>query len=118
MRKPKLSTGTIVVILLLLMCLVGCGNLWASWDQSHAASAQAHSTEAQLNAFKRKLAEEQAEQARAGAALEKALCSDVGTMAAIPAPAGNPAANPSRAYEQAEHRAWAGLDHDVLRCTR
>jgi hypothetical protein len=48
-------------------------------------------------------------QRRAAELTEKSLCADVGTMAAIPAPAGAAAANPSRAYEQAEHRAWAGL---------
>jgi hypothetical protein len=51
----------------------------------------------------------QASQRRQGEMIERAICTDIGTMAAIPAPTGNPAANPSRAYEQAESRAWSGL---------
>lgn len=43
------------------------------------------------------------------------LCADIGTMAAIPPPAGAPAANPSRGYEQAEHRAWLGLT-EAIQC--
>ena len=60
---------------------------------------------------------QQAAQRRQGAQIEKALCADLGTMAAIRPPAGNPKTNPSRAYEQDEHRAWAGLTRD-LGCQR
>jgi hypothetical protein len=52
----------------------------------------------------------QQQQARA---IERALCADVGSMAAIQAPAGPAATNPSRAFEQAEHRAWSGLVRDL-----
>ena len=65
-----------------------------------------HTSEADQRA---QTAEQQAVQRRAGALVEKALCADVGTMAAIRPPPGAAAANPSRAYEQAEHRAWSGL---------
>jgi hypothetical protein len=92
--------------LLFLVLVVGGGNLWASWNETHAVGTQ-------LAAFKHKLAAEQAEQARAGALVFTALCSDVGTMAAIKAPPGAAAANPSRAYEQAESRAWRGLVIDL-----
>jgi hypothetical protein len=51
----------------------------------------------------------QAGQRRAGLLTEQKICTDVGSMAQIPAPAGNPATNPSRAYEQAEQRTWRGL---------
>lgn len=51
----------------------------------------------------------QAAQQSAGFQVERKLCADVATMSAIQPPAGATAANPSRAYEQAEHRAWAGL---------
>ena len=59
--------------------------------------------------FAQQQAAQQAAQRRAGAALARAICTDLGTMAAIAPPAGSAAANPSRAYEQAEHRAWSGL---------
>lgn len=52
---------------------------------------------------------EQAAQRRAAAMIEAKICTDVATMALIKPPAGPPATNPSRAYEQAEHRAWTGL---------
>jgi hypothetical protein len=51
----------------------------------------------------------QAAQRRAGELIEEKICTDVGTMAQLAPPAGDPASNPSRAYEQAEHRAWQGL---------
>lgn len=54
-------------------------------------------------------AQQQAAQQRAGEAELRALCTDLGTMARIPPPGGDPTQNPSRAYEQAENRAWQGL---------
>lgn len=50
-----------------------------------------------------------AAQRKAGILIEEKICSDVQTMAALNPPAGAASANPSRAYEQAEHRAWLGL---------
>jgi len=51
--------------------------------------------------------------ARQGAVIEAKLCHDIGTMAALQPPSGPAAANPSRAYEQAEHQAWMGLVQDI-----
>lgn len=90
-----------IASLLLLVLLVGAGNLWASWDEVHT--------------FKQQLAQQQAIEQKAAAKEIGALCADVGTMARIPAPAGPAASNPSRAYEQAEHQAWAGL-FTSIRC--
>jgi hypothetical protein len=56
---------------------------------------------------------QQAAQRRAGDLIEQKLCADVGTMSSIRPPAGPAASNPSRAYEQAEHRAWSGLFRDL-----
>jgi hypothetical protein len=77
---------------------------------------EVHSTEAaqQRQEQRQEQAQQQA-QRKAGLLIKQAICTDVGTMAQIPAPAGAAAANPSRAYEQAEHRAWAGL-YAGLRC--
>jgi hypothetical protein len=69
-----------------------------------------HSTRAGLAA---QAHAQQVAQRKAGQLIEKSLCADLGTMAAIRPPAGNPAANPSRAYEQDEARAWAGLVRDL-----
>lgn len=87
--------------LLLLVLAVGGGNLWASWDEVHTFREQLHAGQV-------------AEQ-KAGVAELGALCTDVGTMARLAPPAGAAATNPSRAYEQAEHRAWQGL-YDGLAC--
>jgi hypothetical protein len=50
-----------------------------------------------------------------GVIIDRKLCADVSTMSNIKPPAGPPSTNPSRAYEQAEHRAWSGL-RDALGC--
>jgi Collagen triple helix repeat (20 copies) len=98
---PGISAGTrrAAIGLLVLVLIVGAGNLVASYDQ--------------VQSFKNQLRTQQVAEEITGAREIGALCSDVGTMAAIPAPAGNPAANPSRAYEQAEARAWSGLVGDL-----
>ena len=54
-----------------------------------------------------------AARARQGAIVEAKLCHDIGTMAALQPPSGPAEVNPSRAYEQAEHRAWLGLLADL-----
>ena len=63
--------------------------------------------------FRHQQAAQQAIQRRAGQLIEQKLCQDVGTMSRIVPPEGSAAANPSRAYEQAEHQAWAGLYADI-----
>jgi hypothetical protein len=105
-----LTGGRAQGALLLLVLAVGGGNLWASWDESHAVGTQ-------LSIFKEQLRAQQAAQRRAGALIEQKLCTDLGTMAQIPPPAGPAAANPSRAYDRATNRAWRGLFTD-LRCGR
>jgi hypothetical protein len=72
-------------------------------------------TNSQLVSVNQRLRAQQAASQKAGLLIEKAICLDMGTMASIPAPTGSAATNPSRAYEQAEHRAWQGL-FDGLRC--
>lgn len=88
--------GAFIIALVLLM---GAANLWASWQfNKNAQEANAKTQQKQEELANREL---------------QRLCHDVGTMAAIPPPAGSAAANPSRAYEQAEHRAWMGLQNDI-----
>jgi hypothetical protein len=100
--------------LLVLVLLVGGGNLWATHDQVAASAAQQKQNQDRQAALAQ---QEQAAQRKAGLLIEEAICTDMGTMAKIPPPAGNPAANPSRSYEDAEHRAWAGL-YSGLGCKR
>jgi hypothetical protein len=100
--------------LLVLVLLVGGGNLWATHDQVAASAAQQKQNQDRQAALAR---QEQAAQRKAGLLIEAAICTDMGTMAKIPPPAGAASSNPSRAYEQDEHRAWAGL-YSGLGCKR
>lgn len=74
-------------------------------------------TSVEIRRYNAKLAAEQAAQEKAGEQEIRALCTDLGTMARIPPPPGPAAANPSRAYEQSEHRAWQGL-YSSIRCPK
>jgi hypothetical protein len=56
---------------------------------------------------------EQAAQRRQGAVLEQRLCITLGRLAALKPPPGNPAANPSRAFEDEQHAVLAQLGPDV-----
>lgn len=87
----------------LIILLIYFGGLGASlgWSDHNQAAQQAN------------FRHEQAAQRRQGEAIERKLCADLSTMAAIPPPSGSAAANPSRAYEDAEHRAWAGLETGI-----
>ncbi len=81
-----------VIALLVLTLIVGAGNLWASWDEVHSS---------------------QAAQQRQGQAVETKLCSTFGKLAALQPPAGNPASNPSRAYEDRLHATLDDLGTDL-----
>ena len=55
----------------------------------------------------------QAAQQRQSAETERKLCRTLGMAAALRPPAGDPAANPSRAFEQGEHRVWVQAIADI-----
>jgi hypothetical protein len=81
--------------LVALTLIVGGGNLWSGYDQ---ARSQARAV--------------QAEQRQAAAVLERKLCSTFGRLAANVPPAGDPAKNPSRKYDQNEHAILDQLGDD------
>jgi len=58
-------------------------------------------------------ADDRAAQQRQGRVLERELCTTFRKAAALKAPAGNPATNPSRAYLQGEHLVWTGILADL-----
>jgi hypothetical protein len=103
-RLPVSQARAIVYLFGLAVLLSVIALFWINREVHSAAAAQQRQEQAQQQA-----------QRKAGLLIEQAICTDVGTMAQIPAPAGAADANPSRAYEQAEHRAWAGL-YAGLRC--
>jgi hypothetical protein len=96
---PMQAMGGLVALTL----VTGGGNLWSSYDQ---ARSQARAV---LAAEQR----EQAEQRAAGAALEQKLCATFGKLAADKPPAGDPATNPSRGYEQNQHATLDELGTDL-----
>jgi hypothetical protein len=58
-----------------------------------------------------------ADQARQGQVIEHRLCATLGALAALQPPAGDPAKNPARAYDQQLHATLAQLGPD-LGCRR
>jgi hypothetical protein len=55
----------------------------------------------------------QASQQRQGAVIEQRLCTTLERLAALKPPAGNPAANPARAFDQEQQALLARLGPDV-----
>lgn len=85
--------------LLLLTLIVGGGNLLATYLDVHAAQ-QAQRREQQA-------------QRRAGEIVERRICLTMTRLAALKPPPGNPAANPSRAYEDSLHATLDQLGPDL-----
>jgi hypothetical protein len=117
-------SGTIarsLVILFAIAALLGGGGLfWAARDQDANAASQRREQASQLAAQRHEEAEqqaeqrrEQAEQQRASALLNARLCLTFQKLTALKPPAGNPAANPARAYLQAQHDTLAQLGTDL-----
>lgn len=102
MNRRRSVISLIVVVFLLL----GANLLFTA----HYVNSTRAALLSQQQTYEAGQRREQVEQRQVGLLVEKAICTDLGTMAAIPAPPGAAASNPSRAYEQAEHRAWTGLD--------
>jgi hypothetical protein len=92
-----------VVALLVLTLIVGGGNLWSGYAEAHSQARAVLAAEQHA----------QAEQQAAGAALERKLCTTFGKLAANRPPAGNPATNPSRAYDQNQHAILDQLGDDL-----
>ena len=83
-------------MLILLVLLVGGGNLWNSYYLTGQVRAQAKSQQKQQD-------EQAAAQKKLGAVVEAKLCSSLAKFSALTdlrAPAGNPVDNPSRAFDQ------------------
>jgi hypothetical protein len=111
--SPGRALALTIICLFASVLLVAA---YFTWSES-STNAQLVSTNRSLAVTNVKLREEQSAAQKAGLLIEKAICTDMGTMARIPPPEGSAAANPSRAYEQDEHRAWEGL-FDGLGCRK
>jgi hypothetical protein len=73
----------------------------------------AHEVDASQAAIQSAHHREQVSQKRAGATLERALCTTFGRLAALKPPPGDPKANPSRAALQDQHDTLAQLGTDL-----
>ena len=104
--QPGVVTGKrdrralpVLPVLLVLVFLVGGGNLLASWQQ--------------VQSFKDQLRQQQLAQQKAAAKEIGELCATFGKVAELKPPAGNPQTNPSRAFDQEEHADLAGVVPDL-----
>jgi hypothetical protein len=100
---PGISQGSkrAIIALLVLVLVVGAGNLWASWDEVHSFKQQLH-------------AQQVTEQKTAAREIGE-LCATFGKVALLKPPAGNPKTNPSRAFDQSVHADLAEVNPD-LKC--
>jgi hypothetical protein len=101
-RLPVSQSHAIVYLFALAVVLSVTALFWINHEVHVTAAAQARQQRSQERS-------QELAQRKAGLLIERAICTDLGTMARIPPPKGAASANPSRAYEQAEHTAWSGL---------
>jgi hypothetical protein len=106
--EPGSPGRALALTLIFLFAAIFLLGGYFTWSES-TTNSQLRDTNVQLRATNVRLIAEQRAAQKAGLVIEERICLDMSTMANIPPPAGPAAANPSRAYEQDEHRAWAGL---------
>ena len=100
-RGTVLARGTlrsVAVLVLLGLLVTGANLLWTA----HA-----------VNSYRTAQQQAAASQQRQGAEIEAKLCQTLGRLAALKPPPGNPAANPSRAYEDRLHATLDQLGPDL-----
>lgn len=85
--------------LVALTLVVGGGNLWATRAEVQTVRASQHHDDVARQ--------------KAAEAVERKLCTTFGKLGARQPPAGNPAENPSRAYEQWQHGVLVQLGTDL-----
>jgi hypothetical protein len=97
-QLSRLQGRAVVVLFALAFLSSASGWFWQA-HQADAATAAQH--------------QEQAAQQRQGQLLEQKLCTSLGRLAALKPPPGNPASNPSRAFDDEQHAVLAQLGPDV-----
>jgi hypothetical protein len=99
----------VVVLVVVALLLEGANILFAArYQNSTRASLQ--NQERQFQAAEKR---QQEESALAGAKILQRVCGSFAKLAALQPPAGNPATNPSRAFDQQQHEILAGLGPDL-----
>jgi hypothetical protein len=92
----------LVFLFALSVILAGLNLIWTAHE--------VHASQAAIQAAQHR---EQAMQQQAGAVLGQKLCTTFGKLAANKPPAGNPATNPSRKYDQNQHTILDELGTDL-----
>lgn len=111
--KNRPGIRALIAFLLLLVLIIGAGNLWASY----AISTNTKNTIAHNHAVNAANMARQAKAAQAaGLLVEQKLCTTFGKLAALQPPTGDAVSNPSREYEQKLHAILAGVNDDI-NCT-
>ncbi len=102
---PGLSAAVrhALIFLFALAVLLAAANLFWTAHEVHASRAAIQAAQVR----------EQAMQQQQRQVILLALCTTFGKLAALKPPAGNPAANPSRAFEQALHARLDELGTDL-----
>ena len=98
------------IALLLLTLIVGGGNLLATYLHVQAAQQAQHREQAAAQRAQRR---EQAAAQRAARVVERRICLTMRRLAALKPPPGNPASNPSRAFEDKLHATLDQLGPDL-----
>lgn len=92
----------LVFLFALAVILAGLNLTWTAYE--------VHASRDAIQAAQHR---EQLAAQQAGQAVEAKLCKSLGKLAALPPPPGDPAANPSRAWEQAFHAILDELGPDI-----
>ena len=89
---------SVAVLVLLALLVTGINLLWTAHEVRAFSSSQQQQSTAQQ---------------QQGQAIEKKLCTTLGRLAALKPPAGAPAKNPSRAFEDDMHATLSQLGPDI-----
>jgi hypothetical protein len=108
-RLPAVQARAIVYLFVInLIFVIACLGAFIHYAASTRA-ALLH----QQQTYEAGQRHEQAEQRAAGAQVIRKLCTTFGELAANKPPAGNPDTNPSRGYDQRNHRILDGVGPDI-----
>lgn len=105
-RPPGRPLGLALICVLVAVAALAAYLTWYVHSSQDALRAQ-------QQAFLTAQHQERAAQQKQAALIDEKLCTTLGRLAALRPPAGDPEANPSRAYDQSLHEVLSGLGPDI-----
>jgi hypothetical protein len=102
--------STYIALMLVLVIMVGAGNLWATYTVNNKTQMQFTEQQERQDVL---AAQERAAQKAQSEAVERKLCTSFGRMASLHPPSGSVSSNPSGAYDQALHEILTSLGTDI-----